>query len=108
MGMVRQVWVRGTGGRRKFYEAEADFWKIISNILAGREMRDVERALSVLNDNVNRLSTAMPAMEEGDKKLADLYMDRVVQIQALFRLAQLVMSTILARDFEDINKIEIE
>ncbi|MBL8156890.1 MAG: helix-turn-helix domain-containing protein, partial [Anaerolineae bacterium] len=27
MGMVRQVWVRGRGGRRKFYEAETDFWQ---------------------------------------------------------------------------------
>jgi DNA-binding transcriptional regulator GbsR (MarR family) len=43
MGMVRQVWVRGGGGRRKYYEAETDFWQIIANILSGREMRDVDR-----------------------------------------------------------------
>ena len=33
MGMVRQVWVRGGGGRRKYYEAETDYWKIISSLL---------------------------------------------------------------------------
>ncbi|HEX2621913.1 MAG TPA: helix-turn-helix domain-containing protein, partial [Phototrophicaceae bacterium] len=46
MGMVRQVWVRGGGGRRKYYEAETDFLQIISTILSGREMRDLDRALS--------------------------------------------------------------
>src|SRR5690606_36128952 len=56
MGMVRQVWVRGRGDRRKFYEAETAFWQIISNILAGREMRDVDRALAVMNKNAERLS----------------------------------------------------
>src|SRR5436190_22597490 len=59
LGMVRQVWVKGRGDRRKFYEAETDFWQIISNILAGREMRDVERALHVMDDNAARLSKSM-------------------------------------------------
>src|SRR5688572_2479503 len=45
MGMVRQVWVRGGSGRRKYYEAETDFWQIITNLLSGRELRDVERAI---------------------------------------------------------------
>jgi HTH-type transcriptional regulator, glycine betaine synthesis regulator len=108
MGMVRQVWVRGSSGRRKFYQAETDFWQIISNILAKREMRDVERALTVLADNAERLSKGMPEMSEDEQKVAELYLDRVTQIQALFRFAQMVMSTILARDFEDISKIELE
>ncbi|MCS7070181.1 MAG: helix-turn-helix domain-containing protein, partial [Anaerolinea sp.] len=55
LGMVRQVWVRGSSGRRKFYEAETDFWQIITNVLKGREMRDVERALTVMEENIARL-----------------------------------------------------
>src|SRR5690606_13873268 len=45
LGIVRQVWVRGGSGRRKYYEAETDFLQIVSNILSSRELRDVERAL---------------------------------------------------------------
>ncbi|NWF68186.1 MAG: helix-turn-helix domain-containing protein [Chloroflexi bacterium] len=104
MGMVRQVWVRGRGGRRKFYEAETDFWQIISNVIAGREMRDVDRALGVLGDNVDRLSKSMPQMEESDQKVASLYLERIVQIQALFQFAQMVMTTILSRNFEEVSK----
>jgi DNA-binding transcriptional regulator GbsR (MarR family) len=97
MGMVRQVWVRGRAGRRKYYEAETDFWQIISNILAGREMRDVDRALHVMDDNIERLSRALPDMDADDKRLAELYVDRIQQIQSLFRFAQLIITTILSQ-----------
>ena len=111
MGMVRQAWVRGRGGRRKYYEAETDFSQIITNILSGREMRDVERALAVMNDDTKRLSEAMSTMSEDDSKLSELYLERITRIQALFRFAQLVITTILAQmgelDFNDISGIEI-
>jgi HTH-type transcriptional regulator, glycine betaine synthesis regulator len=112
MGMVRQVWVRGRGDRRKFYEAETDFWQIITNILSGREMRDVERALSVMQDDIQRLSAAMPTLSADDKELAELYMERIAQMQGLFRFAQMIITTILSRvgelDLEDISRIEIK
>jgi len=102
MGMVRQVWVRGQSGRRKFYEAETDFWQIISNILAGREMRDLDRALTVMDDNTVRLEKTMSSMSDEDKKLAELYLERMAQMQGLFRFAQSMITNILARagDFD--------
>jgi DNA-binding transcriptional regulator GbsR (MarR family) len=111
MGMVRQAWVRGRGDRRKFYEAETDFWQIISNILSGREMRDVDRALSVMNHDVHVLREAMPELSEDDKQLAELYLERIAQMQALFKFAQLIITSILARagdmDLDDISSIEL-
>ena len=110
MGMVRQVWVRG--GRRKYYEAEADFWQIISNIISGREMRDVDRALLVMDEDVKRLLHAQETMSEADQKIAQLYLDRIKQIQSLFRFAQLIITSILARggelNLDDISRIDIE
>ena len=112
MGMVRQVWVRGGGGRRKYYEAETDFLQIISNILAGREMRDVDRALHVMEENIDRLSDAMPTMSVDDKELAELYLDRIRRMQSLFRFAQLVITSVLAKvgelDIEGVSEIRIE
>jgi len=111
MGMVRQVWVRGRGDRRKFYEAETAFWQIISNILAGREMRDVDRALAVMTKNAERLSATISSMNAEDREQAQLYLERIAQMQALFKFAQLIITTILAQvsemDFEDISGIEI-
>jgi DNA-binding transcriptional regulator GbsR (MarR family) len=103
MGMVRQVWVRGGGGRRKFYEAESDFMQIISNVLSSREMRDVDRALNVMDENAERLSKAMPQMSDEDKRLAELYLER---------MAQTIITSILSRaddlDLEHISRIEIQ
>ncbi len=112
LGMVRQVWVRGGGGRRKFYEAETDFWQIITNILKGREMRDVDRAIGVMEDNIRRLRSQMDAMEEQDRELAQVYVERIKQMQGLFEFAQMMIVTILARVSEtnasEISRIEIE
>lgn len=111
MGMVRQAWVRGRGDRRKFYEAETDFWQIISNMLSGREMRDLDRALSIMNHDVDVLKESLPEMNEEDKEHAHLYLERIHQIQALFKFAQLIMSSILARagemDLDDISNVEL-
>lgn len=111
MGMVRQVWVRGGGGRRKYYEAETDFWQIIANILSGREMRDVERALSVMDGDVARLRSAMGQMSGDNTRLAELYLERIGQIQVLFRFAQLIITSVLSRagelDLGGVSRIEI-
>lgn len=111
LGMVRQVWVRGRGDRRKFYEAETDFWEIIANIISGREMRDVDRALAVMNEDIERLSAAMDTVNEDDKALAHLYTERIQQMQILFKFAQTIISTILMQvaemDFDDISGIAI-
>jgi DNA-binding transcriptional regulator GbsR (MarR family) len=112
LGMVRQVWVRGGGGRRKYYEAETDFLQIMSNILAGREMRDVDRALHVMEANIDRLSDAMPGMNAEDRELAELYLNRIRRMQSLFRFAQLVITSVLAKvgelDIEDVSEVRIE
>lgn len=112
MGMVRQVWVRGGSGRRKYYEAESDFWQIISNLLSGREMRDVERAITVMQENSEKLAEALSDMSDENQEIAQLYITRMGEMQALFRFAQMMITTILARvdddDFSEINNIEIE
>lgn len=111
MGMVRQVWVRGRGDRRKFYEAETDFWQIISNILSRRELRDLDRALAVMNNDTKRLAEVMPTLSPEDAALAALYMDRIGKMQALFKFAQMMIATVLARagemDLDDVSGIEL-
>lgn len=101
MGMVRQVWVRGSSGRRKFYEAETDFWQIITNILQSREMRDVERAITVMNENIAQLTAVKDQMDEDERKVAELYIERIAQMQGLFQFAQMMITSILARGDDD-------
>lgn len=109
IGMVRQVWVRGKGGRRKYYEAETDYWQIVTNLLSGREMRDVERAITVMDENTANLADQMSSMSEADKELARVYIERISHLQVLFQFAQLMITTILGQaergDFPDLSKL---
>lgn len=95
LGMVREVWVRGATGRRKYYEAEGNFWRIITNILKGREMRDVERALHVMDANARKLNSVMDELPEDQREQADLYLERIAQLQGLFQFAQFMIEAIL-------------
>ncbi|MDE2858575.1 MAG: helix-turn-helix domain-containing protein [Chloroflexota bacterium] len=112
MGMVRQVWVRGGNGRRKYYQAETDFWQIFSNILSGRELRDVERALAVMEENRQRISGTIDDLPYDEQLLARLYLDRIAQIQALFRFAQLIINSVLKQvkgiDVSNVSGVELQ
>jgi len=66
----------------------------------------------VMEEGVERLTRAMSTMNDDDKRLADLYLVRIGQIQALFRFAQLIITSILDKagqlDLEDVSHISIE
>jgi DNA-binding transcriptional regulator GbsR (MarR family) len=112
LGMVRQVWVRGRGGRRKYYEAETNYWQVITGILNGREMRDVERAIAVMEENSQNLAKSMQQMTAEEQAAARLYTERMVQLQALFQFARVLISSILAQadhtDLTDVSGIELQ
>jgi HTH-type transcriptional regulator, glycine betaine synthesis regulator len=111
MGIVREVWVKDD--RRKYYRAEGDFWRILGNILSSRELRDVNQALRVLEENAEQLQQDIPNMEEDERKLAEFYTERLAQLQDFFRLAQLLLLSLIdhARenpDAGDIKRVEFE
>lgn len=113
MGMVRQVWVKGTKGRRKYYEAETDFWQIITNLLNGRELRDLDRAIQIMEENHKQLKNNLNEMSNDDTQLAQLYIERIQQLKGLFQFAQLIMTDIISQvtdtdTITDIKHIEIE
>jgi HTH-type transcriptional regulator, glycine betaine synthesis regulator len=104
MGIVREVWVRDT--RKKYYEAETDMWKILTNVLGSRELRDIDRALDVLERNIDTLRQKMPTMGDDKKTLAQYYMDRIDQVSDFFKFARMILTSILeyGRNF-DVNEI---
>ncbi len=110
LGIVREVWVRGD--RRKFYEAEPDFWKILTNVLGSRELREVNQALNVLERNMENIRASESEMNEKDRELAQFYIERMSQVRGFFRFAKLVLTAIMERDskinISDVRRIDIE
>lgn len=93
MGIVREAWVKDD--RRKFYRAESDFWRILSNILTSRELHDVNQALRVLRDNAEHLQDSIPGMEPGEQRLAEYYIERLAQLQDFFELARMLLMSLI-------------
>jgi DNA-binding transcriptional regulator GbsR (MarR family) len=103
-GMVREVWVKGD--RRKYYESEADLWKIVVSVLESRERREVEVALNVLDSNADQLREAKPDLSEDEQELAEYYLERVKEMQAFFRFAQMGIELLMnSSPPPDINEV---
>ncbi len=96
MGIVREVWVRGD--RRKYYEAESDLWRVLTNVLGSRELRDVNTALDTLDGSIDHLRADIDAMSEQDQILARHYIARLDHMKEFFRFAKLILTSILERD----------
>ena len=93
MGIMREVWVRGD--RRKYYEAEFDFWKILTNVLGSRELRDVNQALEVIESSINHLRQGVPGMSREERAWPGFYVERIDQMKDFFRFAKLILTSIL-------------
>lgn len=108
-GMAKEVWVRGE--RKKYYSAESDFWTVIRNVLSGREMREVQLALQVLGDSVEKLKAVEMDLPNDEKAQAAYVLERIADLRSFFEFAQMALETFVASneeiDFEDISRIEI-
>lgn len=108
-GMAKEVWMRGE--RKKYYAAESDLWTVIRTVVSGREMREVQTALNVLGDSVEKLKAAEGELSEEELKLAAYYMERVGDLQAFFELAQMMLQSVVASDdaldFNAVTQIDL-
>ena len=109
-GMANEVWVRGE--RKKYYQAESDFWTVIRNVLSGREMREVQVALEVLDDSVRKLRAAEDELPPEERTQAAYTLERIADLRAFFEFANMALVTFLEGnegiDFDEITRIELE
>jgi DNA-binding transcriptional regulator GbsR (MarR family) len=108
-GMAKEVWVRGE--RKKYYMAESDMWTVIRNVLSGREMREVQLALQVLGESVQKLQEVEGDLPADEREQAVYVLERIDDLRSFFELAQMAMQTFVGSsegmDFEGIAKIAV-
>lgn len=108
-GMAKEVWMKGE--RKKYYAAEHDLWQVIRNVLNSRERREVQVAIQVLSESVEKLQNAEGELSPEDRELAKFYLERIDDLRAFFQFAQMALETVLGSDesldFEAVTKIEI-
>jgi DNA-binding transcriptional regulator GbsR (MarR family) len=110
-GVVHKVWVRGQ--RRDHYQAETDFWKMISGVLNERERREitaavevVERAEASARAVAESASLAAPssAAARRSKSDADFVVERVARLGDICRIGETMLDMLLGQLTLDVGR----
>lgn len=108
MGIVREAWVKDD--RRKYYRAENDLWRVLTNILGSRELRDVNQALRVLAENRQELAQGLDDLSDEERQLTEFYLERLERLEEFFQLAHLLLTTFIqhVQEQQDVSEIKID
>ena len=101
LGMVHKQ-IR-LGDRKDYYEAEADFWKIMRGVLREREQNEFDLALNCVNDSLTMVNEANPG--ESNAELAAFYQERMEGMQRFFNTLDNIVATLLALDETQLNSL---
>ena len=109
-GVVHRVWVRGT--RREHYQAETDFWKMISGVLNERERREIGAAVEAVKRGVAMARTAQAAAPRKLAAEAAFTAGRLERLHEICALGETLLDMLLGQltmdvgRFRDVLKVE--
>jgi DNA-binding transcriptional regulator GbsR (MarR family) len=106
-GVVHKVWVRGQ--RREHYQAETDFWKMISGVLNERERREIGAAVEVVGraESVARSAQVALTAAAGVRRAkaeADFLVERVTRLGEICRLGETLLDMLLGQLTLDVGR----
>src|SRR5947207_9751553 len=83
-GVVHGVWVRGQ--RREHYQAETDFWKMISGVLNERERREIGAAVEAVARGLTMARAAEQAAPKRQRAQATFTAERLARLHEICAL----------------------
>jgi HTH-type transcriptional regulator, glycine betaine synthesis regulator len=107
-GVVHKVWVRGE--RREHYQAETDFWKMISGVLNERERREIAAAVEVVSRAeaaaraVAQAPGRAPAAARRTRAEADFVLERVARLGEICRIGETMLDMLLGQLTLDVGR----
>lgn len=101
-GVVHRVWVRGE--RREHYQAETDFWKMISGVLNERERREIAAALETVGQAVAEARETERTSASAVKQQAAFMAERLERLQEICRLGQTMLDMLLGQLKLDVGR----
>lgn len=101
-GVVHRIWVRGE--RREHYQAETDFWKMISGVLNERERREIAGAIVVV-EKAKVGAEAVAAGARGKLKAEAAFVaERLQRLDDICRLGQTMLDMLLGQLRLDVGR----
>jgi DNA-binding transcriptional regulator GbsR (MarR family) len=104
-GVVHRVWVRGE--RREHYQAETDFWKMISGVLNERERREIGAAVEAAARAVEIARAAEAAAPKASKALraeARFATERLQRLHDICALGETMLDMLLGQLTLDVGR----
>ena len=108
-GVVHRVWVRGE--RKEHYQAETDFWKMISGVLNERERREISAAVEAMDraEADARQAQARARTQPGaaGKRLraeSDFTLDRLSRLREICRNGETMLDMLLGQLTLDVGR----
>lgn len=101
-GVVHRVWVRGQ--RREHYQAETDFWKMISGVLNERERREIASAIAVVEKAQAGARTARAGARGKLRAEAEFVAERLRRLDDICRLGQTMLDMLLGQLRLDVGR----
>ena len=109
-GVAHRVWVRGQ--RREYYQAETDFWKMISGVLNERERREIGAAVEAVARAVAGARAAEGAAPKRLAAEATFTSERLERLHEICALGETLLNMLLGQltmdvgRFRDVLKVE--
>jgi DNA-binding transcriptional regulator GbsR (MarR family) len=109
-GVVHRTWVRGQ--RREHYQAETDFWKMISGVLNERERREIGAAVEAVARGVAIARAAEAAAPKRLRADATFTAERLTRLHEICSLGETLLDMLLGQltmdvgRFRDVLKVE--
>jgi DNA-binding transcriptional regulator GbsR (MarR family) len=110
-GVVHKVWVRGQ--RREHYQAETDFWKMISGVLNERERREIAAAVEAVGraeasarasvETATRAGASVATVRR-TKADADFVLERIGRLGDICRIGETMLDMLLGQLTLDVGR----
>ena len=101
-GVVHRVWVRGQ--RLHHYEAETDFWKMISGVLNERERREIGAAVEAVARGVSGARAAAAGAPKKLRAEATFTAERLERLHEICRLGETLLNMLLGQLTMDVGR----
>ena len=105
-GVVHKVWVRGQ--RREHYQAETDFWKMISGVLNERERREISAAVEVVGRAEASARAVQASARAGGPRRAradaDFVVERLARLADICKIGETMLDMLLGQLTLDVGR----
>jgi len=96
---------RRPGDRKAYFEAETDLWRMLSRVVADREMNLIRNASRIFESAAEDLDQRAQNLEGAERELAEFRHDRIQGLFTLATMAEGLIETLVEQRLLDLSRL---